>query len=615
MLWLCNTCITFILNIVLYIINIVIWYSYANISSTYIRFQNYKINMRLSHITVYQQPIFIDTIDIIYNKYKTIISSNFIQCDLLEFKYNVYTSEDHEDIDTIQTEDNEDNEENEEIKRLETILKLLKYNYKYILKKCILYIRSNIHICLYHSIIESNKKSHNVNISHITCIYKDKQVAVCKKIKITYFHTRKEIIIDIKLIKIKTLSYEINIQDFFQYIIDYFSLNKEESKYSIQICIGTIHYNFFNKHSLQIYLYQVHYQTVTNTFFISECKIKSGKKYIVKASDIYYKCSQQPIVDISSISMHIYKTTSYKLKLCLDSIISKKKQRTNSTVKSSISCKSLLELCNHTYMDTCIQTNNTNKINIKNENKIIDLDTKQKFQLNINKISINIKHSTNIYIIGKSIQYNNYNNNIYDVSIQSLCMKNMYDVVYICTKYNNSNRIYILFKNNFLNVQISPLYINIDTEICKGLINIIDHNVNDLKKLLYYDYIKYNYKEYFINHLFIHSIMVDLTYIPKNKSLYKNIFSSKSAYSIFNMINYKNIHLYTKEIDIYYPLNTSYLLKKLIKIWLKDIYKYQIKNVIKGVKYTKKIPNTIDYSAKIINNIKILLHTGIQYLE
>jgi len=266
-------------------------------------------------------------------------------------------------------------------------------------------------------------------------------------------------------------------------------------------------------------------------------------------------------------------------------------------------------------MDTCIQTNNTNKINIKNENKIIDLDTKQKFQLNINKISINIKHSTNIYIIGKSIQYNNYNNNIYDVSIQSLCMKNMYDVVYICTKYNNSNRIYILFKNNFLNVQISPLYINIDTEICKGLINIIDHNVNDLKKLLYYDYIKYNYKEYFINHLFIHSIMVDLTYIPKNKSLYKNIFSSKSAYSIFNMINYKNIHLYTKEIDIYYPLNTSYLLKKLIKIWLKDIYKYQIKNVIKGVKYTKKIPNTIDYSAKIINNIKILLHTGIQYLE
>ena len=137
--------------------------------------------MRLSHITVYQQPIFIDIIDIIYNKYKTIISSNFIQCDLLEFKYNVYTSEDHEDIDTIQTEDNKDNEDNEEIKRLETILKLLKYNYKYILKKCILYIRSNIHICLYHSIIESNKKSHNVNISHITCTYKDKQAEECKK--------------------------------------------------------------------------------------------------------------------------------------------------------------------------------------------------------------------------------------------------------------------------------------------------------------------------------------------------------------------------------------------------------------------------------------------------
>ena len=183
-------------------------------------------------------------------------------------------------------------------------------------------------------------------------------------------------------------------------------------------------------------------------------------------------------------------------------------------------------------------------------------------------------------------------------------MKDIFDKYYIKPNYNKNNYIQLLFNNNFLNLHIPPLKVDVNTDIFKGLIEIINSNSNDIKKLLYYDYIKNNYSEYFINHLFIHTISLDVTYKPKHKSLYKNIIKSKSSYSILNIINYKNINLYTKEIDIYYPLNSNDLVKKIIKTWVKDIYNNQLSNIAEGVKYTKNIPYTIEKSSKIINNFK-----------
>ena len=69
-------------------------------------------------------------------------------------------------------------------------------------------------------------------------------------------------------------------------------------------------------------------------------------------------------------------------------------------------------------------------------------------------------------------------------------------------------------------------------------------------------------------------------------------------------MNYKNVKLYTKEIDIYYPLNSNDVIKKIIKIWLKDIYNHQLTNIAKGVKYTKKLPSTIEKSSRLFNHIK-----------
>ena len=83
----------------------------------------------------------------------------------------------------------------------------------------------------------------------------------------------------------------------------------------------------------------------------------------------------------------------------------------------------------------------------------------------------------------------------------------------------------------------------------------------------------------------------------------------------YNITNYKHIQLSTKEIDIYYPLNTNNVLKKITTIWLKDIYKRQIKNIMRGIKYTKPIPATYEFSSNIVKNTKTLIKSYIGYLD
>lgn len=631
MLCVYNCIYSIILNIICYIVNIYIWCCYANISSIRVLVSDRKKYIYMENIKIYKYNIYLKYLNIIYHNYKSILYSNHVQLNLLDYT-STHTGCNDSDQDSPVHDSNtspthSENELNRyattEVNMIRKSLTLLKKNIKVILLNILLNIDTDLCANLHTCILETTGHGFNLNIKTCTFLYHATQICICKGVKITYMSIRKEIIIDIQLIKIKLLHYELNIHDCIQHIMSYLNLNTEKSNYNIQVFINNIHINFCNKNSLQCYIHKVKYNSKDTSLYIHNIRCKSFKKYIANITNIQFNCIEHPILNIEEFYAHVYKTTSHKLKLSLDGIISKKKinksnrlqKHINNDPVCAIYSKTVLSdiiqdlyiqskmLYTHTSQSTQVDYNITNMCN-----KIVQ-------NINIHKLYINIKFQPNIQLICHSVQYTQYNHSTYNIVIQSLHMKDIYDTTYIRTKYNNCNYINILFKQHFLNIQVIPLYINIHTSIFKGLIDILESNVNNLKKLLYYDYIKKNYKEYFIHHLFIHSIMLDLTYIPENKSLYKNLFSSTSAYSIFNIINYKNIHLYTKEIDIYYPLHTNYLIKKIIKIWLKDIYAHQLKNIIKGVKYTKKLPKTYDVSAKICKNIKILLHSGIQYLE
>ena len=633
MLYICNLLVLLLLNCIAYIINCVLWCTYANISSIRLHKSNQTLHIYMKDIRLYNKDILIKKVTIVYYyNYKSIVYIDNIYYDISNSIHNKVTPDDKLDDELDHELDDESDDEpdpEQGIYMIRNIIRSLRDKGVYIFHNIKIKINDDMSLSLSKIIIKYSHNMYTITITKGSITYTDQSICTIKNINITYIRSRKEIVVDIQLIKIKILSYEINIKTCIRDIMSVFSIQNEQSEYTFQIFIQNIHVNFFNKHALQLYIHTLKYNSSNQTLFINDCKLKSGKKFIANVINIDCILTKKYNIHIKTIHIHVYKTTAYKLKLCLDSIIPKHKSKYIHVRKSKQENPStylfeastvITQYIQDFYINTIEQSNNSKNESHTHSNvqsseyTIIEQQSILK-QIYINTLCINIKYNPNIYIICKQIQYKRFHKNIYNILIQSVCVKDMYDTCYIKTQYNKNNRIHILFKDHFLNVYITPLYVNIDTDIFKGLLDIIDSNSNDIKKLLYYDYIKNNYREYFINHLFIHSIILNVTYKPKHKSIYNNVFKSKSSYSIFNIINYKNVNLYTKEIDIYYPLNNTDLLKKIIKIWLQDIYKHQVKNIVKGVKYTKNIPSTVDFSSKLINNIKIALQSSLQYLE
>jgi hypothetical protein len=350
-----------------------------------------------------------------------------------------------------------------------------------------------------------------------------------------------------------------------------------------------------------------------SNLYIDTCNLYSCKKNIVSVHNIIYNTQQDSIINIDHIYAEIYKTTLYKLRLSIDFLIKK-------NISPMTTNNATLLLKNIDHLEQLVYTDYINDIDSRdtfvNDNNSPIPTIIKKLNININTLHLKVMSNKKYVVIYlHSLSYTKYSKIMYNIRIKNLEIVDHNNNVYIKKKFNVTNKMDITFKNNFLKIFICPLEINLDFDIIKDIINVLEENMTDLKKLLYYEFIKNNYKEYFIHHLFIHTILIDISYYPKKSSLYKNIFSNNKKYSIYNIANYKHIQLSTKEIDIYYPLSTNNLLKKITKIWFQDIYKHQIKNIMRGIKYTKPIPMTYDFSSNVIKHIKTLLKSSVQYLD
>ena len=454
-----------------------------------------------------------------------------------------------------------------------------------------------------------------------------KTVIHIRKVHITYLISKKYIIIDIQTIQIKLLHYEVNIKKCVYAILEYFLLDGNKSDYNMKVFVHNTHLNFNHKNSIQLHLKNCNYNSNKSVVYVDTLQLKSCKKNILTIHNIVYTTINDSIINIDNMYIELYKTTLYKLRLSIDFLI--KKTRSPITKKNATI---LLNKFDH--LQQIIDTDYIDNINDAHKEYVqyvqyvqyaqyAQFNKKHTLSKSIKKLNINInllhiklvykqKYITNVF---HSVSYTKYSKIMYNIQVKQFKMIDHNNKVYIQKKFNVNNKIDVTFKNNFLNIFICPLEINLDFDILKDVIHIVEENMIDLKKLLYYEYVKNNYKEYFIHHLFIHTILIDISYYPKKSSLYKNLFSNKKEYSIYNITNYKHIQLSTKEIDIYYPLSTNNLLKKITKIWLQDIYTHQIKNIMRGIKYTKPLPITYDFSSKIIKNIKIMLKTSVKYLD
>lgn len=603
MLYICNQLASFFINLLFFFVNIWIWVCYASIASICVSLKDKKWHMRLRDIHLYKHDLYINTLAIVYYiNYKSIVHASYIYYDIKD-KLTLFNQSTPDVIPSNKADMTADTEL-ESIHILTNSIKSLCKNCTCIIDRMKIKIDEHLIVTLHSTKIQKSATEYTISISTIYILYDTVKIATCKHINITYLYTTNQLVIDISLITIKLLSYEVDIQHCIQHIITLLSVEDTPSNICLHIFIRSIHVNFFNKHVLHLYVHNIKYHSDKNSFFIQECILQSGKKCIANISNIDYSLATIKSMTIETIRLHIYKTTMYKLKLCLDSLLPKHKKSTKTRITRKKTTKNM-------HLQSCLEKNYIKSITVDNHStrSLSDVNiplVKKSImkQIFIHTLCINIKYTPNIYIICKSLAYTRYTKHIYTMLIQSIRIKDMYDKCYIQTKYNNSNYIQILFKQHFLNIQIVPLTIDIHIDIIKGVLDIIEANAYDFKKLLYYDYIKNNYSEYFIHHLFIHSIMLDVTYKPKKNKFYKQLFSKHSRYAFLQITNYKNIRLYTKEIDIYYPLDSSYLCNKILEIWFKDIYKHQLTNVLKGAQYTKKISSTLDYSSKLFKKVK-----------
>ena len=611
----CNTIVSLFYYIIFYIINIYLWFTYATIHSFQIYKSNNKVHLSLKKIYLYSHSITFNYADIVYYyNYKSVIhlKNGYVDCKHLK-QTTTTTTTSLEDISDDQYDNHTVDNVNENIETIKTTVQLLRLHTKCIITNVTMRINSNLKIIISKIIIQPTQDEYEIYIRSITIYYRSKKISTIHKVDVIYLPTTKNIIINIHTINIKLLHYEVNIKECIENIVQYIIVDGEKSEYTIKIFVHTASLNFNHKNSIQLHLNKFSYDTTMSNLYIDTCNLYSCKKNIVTIHNFIYNTQQDSIINIDSIYAEIYKTTLYKLRLSLDFLIKK-----NISSKTKNNTTLLLENIDH--LEQLIYTDYINDIDSRgtndNDNNSTIPTIIKKLNININTLHLKvISNDKYILVYLHSLSYTKYSKIMYNIRIKNIKLADHNNKVYIKKKFNVSNKLDITFKNNFLNVFICPLEINLEFDILKDAIHVLEENMTDLKKLLYYDYIKNNYKEYFIHHLFIHTILIDISYYPKKHSLYNNLFSNKKEYSIYNITNYKHVNLSTKEIDIYYPLSTNNLLKKITKLWLQDIYMHQIKNIMRGIKYTKPIPMTYDFSSKVIKNIKTLLKSSVQYLD
>jgi len=636
MFQICNAIISFFYYIIFYIINIYIWCKYASIQSLQVYKQTNKLHITLKNIYTYYHSLQLGSIIICYYyNYKSIIhiKNNHIDFRLLHTQTTSNNTQTEDLNRTIVKEDDKEdsdisiqNDIDKDIDNIKNTFQLLKYNTKCIITNTTIQITNVLSVHVNNIIIQPNKEDYSIYIRTLTINYNTIEIGCIHKITITYYSSKKNIIIDIHTLNIKLLQYEVNIKDCIDTILKHITLDGEKTNYTIKLFIHKIYFNFYHKNSLQLYVKNINYNTSNFILYSDNIILKSCKKNILTIQNCIYDVTDQSVISIDTIRVELYKTTLYKLKLSIDFLIQKKQVKNTkqtSTLQSSVlqnTNNHLESLINYDYVNNIDYSDidiHTNKLTNISTNKLTNISTIiHKLNININHLYIKVLLKQKHYFIYfHSLSYTKYSKIMYNIQIKKIKIMDQDNKIYTHNKFNANNKIDITFKDHFLNVFIFPLLIELNFDIIKDITNVLEENMIDLKKLLYYDYIKYNYKEYFIHHLVIHTVLIDISYYPKKSPLYKNIFSKNKKYSIYNITNYKHIQLSTKEIDIYYPLSTNNLFKKITKIWLQDIYKHQIKNIMRGIKYTKPLPITYDFSSKMIKHIKTLLKSSVQYLD
>ena len=430
---------------------------------------------------------------------------------------------------------------------------------------------------------------------------------------------KKQVYLSVDTINIKiieNLEVLLGLIDNFKVLYDKY--NKEEENPIIPIVsVNNIKISFKNFNNICLHvsgLNLVHTEYIKCTYLY----VKNYKKIILKTDGVIYKFNKNSLF-VDNVELNIYETTSHKIYLSLNKYI-KKKTITKKHIDllgeiSSVLINSYIgkEKCRATHItnntmmnDSVIEENLSDTefpedlsesfiVKKKNTNKLINSYIKKNYikktSLIIDKIQINLFNDNNIRSIWalKSIEYNVIINNEITITVDDLTIMNNNKL--LIDNHNKQKKSLIIFYNNGkTEIQFGTLILNVEIDEFLSIYSIIEKNVYYINKLLCPSYsLNYIDNNFFIKHIVLQETNCIVNYFPKNCSYYK-LFGNINE--IYKNIDYKNISLKLIYVSNYYPYDFKELFKTILKEWLVDIKKNQIKNIIDSTKFNILINNT-----------------------
>jgi len=156
------------------------------------------------------------------------------------------------------------------------------------------------------------------------------------------------------------------------------------------------------------------------------------------------------------------------------------------------------------------------------------------------------------------------------------------------SKYNAGSSDQCIFKFNNDEMDIVPykLIIFLDTKQYSYSFNIIKDNIARLTQLFSSNFYYYN-RGYIFERFYMRSFYAEFSYKKRHLKLGKLIEGQKLQ--LLNCISLNGLDLILEEVSIFYPVNWDEVIKKIINVYAKSIYEYNMDSIIKKIAGPKTV--------------------------
>ena len=443
-----------------------------------------------------------------------------------------------------------------------------------------------------------------VKIQTIKIYFDNKFIGKIKKIRVTVKPDRPTIYVDnVNILYTKSLLDEYFV-DFLKKIVQLVSSDEKPDYPNFmikQFCMNVYLNNYIRVNSRNITIEE----NILN-IYKTDLRIWKKKSFWIDNINLgLLDVTKKP--KIENIRVRLFKSTGDKL---YKSLIVLRKRFMPIIPKHRIKNFKKKELViHHNY----IHSLNNNEICVSNRSErdiIIDkyLTIINEFIINFNIYIINLEIKLSYddgTILAENIEYTHTKKkNILSLESWKFYRKN---ITFIEKNDNENNNFIINFNKKILNILPYNMNIYFDLFWFKKMGNILKNNISRLGHVFYSKFYSYN-KGYVYEIFRVDSFSANFNYKKTEKKILSLLGGNKTQ--ILNYLDVEDINILLNNVDICYPRDWAYIVKKISKVYRNSIYNNNFKSIVSkisnenvsNVVYIKK--NWKYFKKKIFNTIE-----------